>query len=169
LHGGEVWGIAAISLGIFVLTFEHGLPRRQQRWSVVFALLTGLAIAVYTIIDGLGARAYGPALGYTAWFFLFDGIVFFSGVAILRWRQLIRATPKTLLVPIGAGFISMGGYAIIVWALSLGGMASVAALRESGVIFAALIGTFVLKERLGSRRIFAASCVAAGVVLIHWG
>jgi drug/metabolite transporter (DMT)-like permease len=169
LQRRELWGVAAISLGIFVLTFEHGLPQRQQRTSVIFALLTGLAIAGYTIVDGLGARAYGHALGYTAWLFLFDGIIFFSSVAALRWRQLARATAKTLLVPIGAGFVSMGGYVIIVWALTLGAMASVAALRETGVIFAALIGTFVLKEPLGRRRTFAAVCVALGVVLIHWG
>jgi drug/metabolite transporter (DMT)-like permease len=169
LHGGEVWGVLLISLGVFTLTFEFGLPGRQQRAPVGFALLTGLSIAGYTMVDGMGARTFGHPLAYTVWLFLIDGTIFFAGVLVLRWRQLAQAAPLTLLVPIGAGFISMAGYAIIVWALSLGAMAPVAALRETGVIFAALIGTFVLKEPLGRRRIFAAACMAAGVVAIGWG
>lgn len=168
MHTGELWGISAISLGILLLTFERGLPTRQQRAPVVFALLTGLAIAAYTVVDGLGVRAYGHALGYTVWLFLCDGTVFFAAVVLLRWRQLRHASPVGLLVPIGAGFISMSGYAIVVWALSQGTMAAVAALRETGVIFAAVIGTTVLKEPLGQRRVLAAACVAAGVALIQW-
>ncbi len=169
LQARVAWGVVAISLGIFILTFEHGLPQRQQRTSVVFALLTGCAIAGYTLVDGLGARRFGHALGYTVWLFLIDGTLFFSGVMVLRWRQVSRAAPLALLVPIAAGFISMAAYAIVVWALSLGAMASVAALRETGVIFAALIGTFVLKEPLGRRRVFGAACMAAGVVAIGLG
>jgi len=169
LHPGEIGGVLLISMGIFLLAFERGLPDRTQAHPVGFALLTGCSIAAYTLVDGLGVRAYGHPLGYMVWLFLIDGSIFMSVVLFMKRKVVVRASWRALLIPIGAGFISLSGYAIVVWALSLGAMAPVAALRETGVIFAALIGTFILKEPLGGRRIFAAACMAGGVVLINLG
>jgi drug/metabolite transporter (DMT)-like permease len=166
---GAMGGVALISGAIFLLAFEHGLPRRQQWHPVGFALLTGCLIAAYTLVDGLGVRAYGHVMGYTVWLFLIDGAIFMTTALFLRRRQFAQASWAALLIPIGAGFISLSGYTIVVWALSQGAMAPVAALRETGVIFAALIGTFILKEPLGGRRVFAAACMAGGVVLINVG
>jgi hypothetical protein len=60
------------------------------------------------------------------------------------------------------------GYWLVVWALSIGALAPVAALREVGVIIAAVLASVVLKERFGPRRIAAAVLVAAGAILLRW-
>jgi drug/metabolite transporter (DMT)-like permease len=167
-RGLDAVGVGMISLGILSLTFDRGIPRRAEWRPVGFALATGAFVAAYTVMDGLGVRRFGHPIAYTAWLFLCDGLFFTTTALFLRRRQLRKSFGPALLVPIGAGFISLGGYLIVVWALSLGALASVAALRETGVIFAALIGTVVLREPLGGRRVFASVCVAAGVVLLNW-
>jgi drug/metabolite transporter (DMT)-like permease len=63
--------------------------------------------------------------------------------------------------------LQFGAYALVIWAMSLGAMASVSALRETSVIFAAFIGAAVLKEPVGARRIAAAILVALGIVLMR--
>ena len=65
-----------------------------------------------------------------------------------------------------AGAITLGAYWLVVWALTQAPMASVSALRETSVIFGALIGSLLFKEPQGRRRVLAATLVAAGVVLL---
>lgn len=163
LRSGQLWGVALISVGIVSLTFDAGIPTRQHLPPVLYALLTGVFIAGYTVFDGHGVRRMGSSLGYVAWLFLFDGTIFASIALFMRRRTLAAHLGPRLITPMAAGVISLLGYYIIIWAVSRGAMAPVAALRETGVIFAALIGSLVLKEPFGARRIFAAVCVAAGV------
>ncbi len=164
LRSGQMWGVALISAGIVSLTFDAGIPRRQHWPPVVYALLTGVFIAGYTVFDGHGVRRMGSSLGYAAWLFLIDGSIFASITLFLRRRALAAHLGPRLMTPLAAGVISLLGYFIIIWAVSQGAMAPVAALRETGVIFAALIGALILKEPFGTRRVFAAACVVAGIV-----
>jgi drug/metabolite transporter (DMT)-like permease len=163
LRTGQLWGVALISLGIFSLTVDKGLTRAAHMRPVVYALMTGLFIAAYTVLDGRGVRLMGSALGFASWLFLIDGALFASGALYLRRHSLAKLWGPRLIVPLLAGIISLLGYFIIIWAVSRDAMAPVAALRETGVIFAALIGTLVLKEPFGRRRLIAASCVVAGI------
>jgi len=166
LGAGQTGGVALISLGIFSLTFEKGLPRRQHLPPILYALLTAAFIAAYTVFDGRGVRLAGSTLAYVPWLFLIDGTLFSGAALFLRRKALAAYVGPRLLTPLAAGAISLLGYFIVIWALSRGAMAPVAALRETGVIFAALIGTFVLKEPFGLRRVLAAACVTAGIVLM---
>lgn len=166
----ETIGVLLISLGIFSLSMANGwtsLLRDGQ--GTLFAVLTGITIAAYTVVDGLGARAAGNPLSYIAWLNVTEGPwVLLVGL----WRRGSTTTLQHIRLygrrsAIG-GVVAAIGYGIAVWALSLGAMAHVAALRETSVLFAALIGTFLLGERMGYRRIAAALCIVVGLVLMNF-
>lgn len=135
--------------------------------SLLFAGLTAVAIAGYTIADGLGARAAGDAVPYILWLFFVDA---WPTVLIVMWmrRGRFRQTPHGDIVrSVAGGLLSMLAYGIVVWAMVSAPVAVVAALRESSILFAALIGVFVLKERPGPVRIAAIVLLVAAVALLR--
>ena len=135
--------------------------------SLVFAGLTAVAIAGYTIADGLGARAAGDAVPYILWLFFVDA---WPTVLIVIWlrRGRFRQTPRGDVVrSVAGGLLSMLAYGIVVWAMVSAPVAVVAALRESSILFAALIGVFVLKEKPGPVRIAAILLLVAAVALLR--
>ena len=161
-------GVLVISLGVLSLAFggdaRSGAPR-----AVAFALATGVAIAAYTLCDGMGVRAASGKFGYIAWLHIVDGAPFVAAVLVLR-----RRTAKTFFRQYGAraalgGVIAIVAYSIAVWAMSVTQLAYVASLRETSVIIAAIIGAAYLGEPFGKRRIAAAALVAAGTVLLNVG
>ncbi|GAA2169844.1 EamA family transporter [Actinomadura napierensis] len=165
-------GVAAVCAGLWVLAFTGGRepaeggPRRDPR-AVAAALLTGVSIAGYTLLDGVGVRNAGGSLSYTSWLFGIQAPLTVVIVLALRGRAtLTRLDRPAVLRGLAGGLISMAAYGIVLWAQTRGALASVAALRETGVISGAVIGAVFFSERLGPRRIAAACVVAAGVVLI---
>jgi len=160
-------GVALVSIGTASLAFERGWPRGDQARSVAFALMTALTIMLYTVVDGLGVRRSGAPLGYIAWLFSVDGIPLFIASLIWRRGQIATYFRDTWHIAMVGGFLSFAGYGIAIWAMSLGAMAQVAALRETGVIFAAIIGAVFLREPFGRRRVIAAAVVAAGIVVLQ--
>ncbi len=166
------WGLAGVALacaGIASLAFEAGMPWRGDRRPIAYAAGTAVFIAAYTLADGMGVRRAGHALGYIVWLMILDGfpIIFFT--LRVRRRQLVAALAQNWRTGCSSGVLQFAAYALVIWAMSLGAMASVSALRETSVIFAAFIGALVLKERVGSLRIAAAILVAAGIVLMRLG
>jgi uncharacterized membrane protein len=130
-------------------------------------LLTGLTIAAYTLLDGLGGRAAGDVLGYIAWLFVIDAVPFSVLVACLYRRRLGPALFACWRPAALGGALSVIAYGLVIWAMSLAPMAAVSALRETSVIIAALIGTRLLREPFGTRRVLAASVVAVGVIMLQ--
>lgn len=180
-------GVAAVSGGLGVLAFAGrrdgagkggtdaggdvdtgaGVARERDPRAVAAALLTGVSIAAYTLLDGVGVRHAGGSLSYTSWMFGIQAPVTVALVLALRGRATItRLDRAAALRGLAGGLISMAAYGIVLWAQTRGTLASVAALRETGVISGAVIGAVFFAERLGPRRIAAACVVAAGVVLI---
>lgn len=174
--GAQLLGIAAISCGVGSLAWRRGASRAGAQpqgfrvWiPVVAAAANGLIIAAYTVLDGRGVRDGGSPLAYGGWIFVLYGTPWI-GMALWR-RGLVpfRPEPRHWVLLFGAGGLCFGSYIAVVYALSRAAAAPVSALRESSVIFAALIGTIILKERFGGRRVAAAALVAVGVVLIRIG
>ena len=135
--------------------------------SLLFAVLTAVAIAGYTIADGLGARAWGDPIPYILWLFFVDA---WPTILIVAWmrRGRFHRTPRGDIVrPVIGGLLSMLAYGIVIWAMTQAPVAIVAALRESSILFAALIGVFVLKERPGPVRIGAIVLLVAAVALLR--
>jgi drug/metabolite transporter (DMT)-like permease len=167
LSVAEATGVGLVSFGVASLAFGHGLPRGAQWHPVLFAAATGVFIAGYTLIDGLGVRTSGNALGYIVWLHLIQGP---WGIALAAWRRGPLLGPYLRAFwwrgSLG-GVIATVGYAIAVWAMSVGGLAHVAALRETSVLFAAAMGPLLLGERFGRRRIVSAALVVAGLLLMN--
>jgi drug/metabolite transporter (DMT)-like permease len=163
-----ILGVAVVSLGILSLAWRRG-SLKEDGLAVLLAAGTGLAIAGYSIADGLGARESGAPLGYIAWMFLLEPLPL---LAYAMWRRRgvfwLRAQPILGRTAAG-GLISMLAYGIVIWAMSLAPLAHVVALRETSVIIAALIGTRLMGEGFGTRRIAAAVVVAMGAAMLQVG
>ncbi|MEX0694297.1 MAG: EamA family transporter [Rhodospirillales bacterium] len=158
-------GVAVISFGILVLAWrrDRSLPKPA---GMAWALALGLTIAGYTLTDGIGARLSANPFGYTAVLNILTGILLCAAVVYLRGRTASFASLAQWKTGLGGGTLMFGAYALVIYALTLAPVASIAALRETGVIFAAIIGTLVLKEPLGIRRVIASVFVAAGVAIL---
>ena len=167
LGPGGIAGVLLVSAGIISLVagsrFDPGINRR----AIGYPLATGATIAAYTVVDGIGVRASGSPVGYIGWLFALFAIPIVL-VAIVSRRTEAIAFLRARWRPGGlAALFNFGSYGLAIFALSLGSMAHVSALRETSVIIAALIGAVVLKEPFGRSRIAAAALVAAGVATIH--
>jgi drug/metabolite transporter (DMT)-like permease len=159
-----VAGILLISLGIIGIAFSR--KERHPPAAAYWAFANAGIIAVYTLVDGAGARASGNALSYVVWLTFAEGIAF---LAWIRWRRgnaavgyVRRQWRRGML----GGFCSVAAYAIVLWAMTRAPVAAVAALRETSVIFAALIGALWLKEGFGIARIAGAVTVVVGVATL---
>lgn len=131
------------------------------------ALATAAFIALYTVLDALGARAAHDAFAYVAWMFLIDPIGVFAALAARRGFASWRAPLSGLGPGILSGGFAVGAYGAAIYAMTRAPVAEIAALRETSVVFAALLGVIWLREPLGKRRIIAAAAMAAGLMLMR--
>lgn len=163
---GGLAGILLVSAGIASLAFAgRRLPGDGK--GMALALVTALFIAAYTLCDGLGVRAAGAPLTYAAWLFVLSAVPFVAATAVVRRRTLEPDLCAAWRSGVAAGALSLVAYAVVLYAMSRGAIAYVAALRETSVLFAALIGTLALGEPFGRRRIVAATVIAAGLVVLQ--
>lgn len=164
-------GVAGISGGVLLVGLSPSAPGGNHRRALQFALLNACIIAAYTIIDGIGVRASGDALQYVALLFTLDGLPYFLLVMHRRgragrpaaWAHMRKRWPLALL----GTCASLGSYGIALWAMTRAPVAAVAALRETSVLFAVLIGTRLLKEPFGVRRAAGTICVVGGVMALR--
>ncbi|MFJ2514134.1 EamA family transporter [Streptomyces griseoviridis] len=163
------WAAAGIALSCAGLTgvAMWGMRGARPNWAAIgAALATGVTIAAYTVVDGLGVRASGTALGYIAWLMALEGLVI-PVYAYLRWRGEILTVlrPHAGLGLLGAA-LSVLAYGLVLWAQTRADLAPVSALRESSIIVGAAIGAIFFKERFGAPRIAAAVLLVAGIGLM---
>ena len=135
--------------------------------AVVAALGTGVMIAAYTTVDGVGVRASGSVLGYTGWLFMLQGAALPILAYARRGRNLPRQARPYLLVGLAGGVLSLAAYGLVLWAQTRAPLAPVAALRETSSLMGAIIAAVVFKESFGRRRVLAAVVVTVGVVLTN--
>jgi len=157
-------GILLISIGIISIAFA----RRTQHppAAAYWAFANAAIIAVYTLVDGTGARASGNALSYVLWLTFIEGIVFLTWTRRHRGKPAFGYLRKQWRRGLVGGFCSVAAYAIVLWAMTRAPVAAVAALRETSVIFAALIGALWLKEGFGLARLAGAATVVIGVATL---
>jgi drug/metabolite transporter (DMT)-like permease len=161
---GQALGVVTVSVGLVVLVLGRG-AFTASRPAVLAALLTGLSIATYTVIDGVGVRRADDPTPYIAWIFAIQGPLIATVVAGRR-RGLVRDSRKLLVPGLLSGVVSFAAYALVVWAQSRGRLATVASLREVGIVFGALIGAAFFHERFGPLRVIGSVIVFTGVVLL---
>lgn len=160
-----LFGILVLAGGLMTLALSAGRLARSELPAVGAALLTGVTIAGYTLIDGLGARRAGNAFSYAALLFLLEGATF-PLFALWRRPQLLRHGGSLSRKGLFGGVLVVLAYGAVIWAQVRAPLAEVSALRETGVISAAIIGAVVFKEGFGIRRVVASVVVAIGIVLI---
>lgn len=165
ITGPTLVGILAVCAGLISLIFVGGRPGRAQLPALVAATATGVMIALYTIIDGVGVMQT-PVLTYIGWIFLLQGPVVPIIAIIRRGSRLPEQLARCAKLGIGGGICSVAAYSIVLWAQTSGALAPIAALRESSIVFGSLIGAAFLGERLGRQRAAAAVIVVTGVVVL---
>jgi drug/metabolite transporter (DMT)-like permease len=159
----DALGIALVCVGIGCVGLSPHAPLRATVWG----LLTAFGIAGYSLVDALGARVTGDVALYVGWAFLANAIPTCGYALWRRGLPVIRnATPAAQWRGFAAGIISAVGFGIVLWAQMRAPIAQITALRETSVVFAALIGWLLLKERLSFRRWLGAFVVAAGAIAI---
>ena len=166
-------GIVGITLGVAMVGLAHPGEALHHRKALRFAFANAAIIAVYTLVDGLGVRGNGDALTYVLMLFVLDGFAYPLGVWLRRSpaarRRLVAHARRRWPVALLGGGASIGSYAIALWAMTRAPVASVAALRETSVLFAALLGTLLLKERFGVQRALGTGVIVAGVMALRFG
>ena len=175
LRAQDIAGVLLLSFGLITLAMplRNVVPRPGSRHGLatLFAVLTGFTIAAYIIADGLGVRSAGPTfqhrLSYIAWLCVVEGPWLLVLAIALRPRTVWTHLRRTWWRGVIGGVIANVGYGIAIYALVLGPMAHIAALRETSVLFGALIGTLLLGEPFGRRRVAAAFVIVVGLVLMN--
>lgn len=156
-------GIALVSIGIISLAFKK---RRFAVPSLPYALGTGCFIAAYSVTDGIGVRLSGAPMAYTVWMCALWGVLMPALYIGLRGaRSLFSLRPGFTTAFVG-GLVSLLAYGIVIYAMSAAPMGAVSALRETSVLFAALIGYFFLGESLTARKLLACVVIATGTIII---
>jgi len=159
-------GVLLVSAGITAIAFGHGRPDAA---SSLAALTTGAFIAAYMVVDGVGVRRSGSPIGYAAWQAVLAGVpMLFIYTAIRKQWPGVAMDRALGKMAIGAA-ISVTAYGVVIWAMSRSPMGQVSALRETSILFAALIGVVFLKERLTPRRVVGALMIAGGAVALGMG
>lgn len=168
--GVSLGGILLLSAGTFLMSFRGAayLERLNGR-AVVYALITSVFIASYTLSDGSGARLADTASSYAVYLFLCDGLWSLILALALRGRAIAPTLFAEWRIGLLTGSLSAVAYWIAMWAMTRAPLASIAALRETSILFAMAISVVALGEKLTAWRIAAALLIVAGVVGLRLG
>lgn len=161
-------GIVALVTGVFLLSARGGRDlARLDRRAVGFALFTALTICAYSVVDGIGGRLAGSPHAYSAMLFIGIAAVMLPYALFRDGRAVIPVMQKLWMRGIAGGGMQLLSYGIAIWAMTLAPIAIVAALRETSVLFGAVLAVVLLKEPLRAVRIVAAATIVCGLVLIR--
>lgn len=166
LSQNSIAGLLIASSGIISIGVIGQHPKHVVK-PFFYALLTGLCIASYSLIDGMGGRLSNNVFAYITWLFFLDAIPITAATLWLRRGQLtttLRSGWKTGLL---GGCFAFLAYGLVIWAMSKAPMSEVSAVRETSVVFATIIGIFYLGETMRWSRVIASLMVAGGVMLMQ--
>ncbi|MEU5219620.1 DMT family transporter [Streptomyces sp. NPDC020807] len=166
--GWQLLGVAVACAGLTGLALWgiRGADTRPQWPALLAAGATGLAIAVFTVVDGVGVRAAGSPLGYIAWLMIVQGLAVPAYALWTRRSALLPALRPYAARGLLGALLSVAAYALVLWAQTKAPLAPISALRESSVIVGAAIGAVFFKERFGGPRIAAAGLMVVGIGLM---
>ncbi|MET0237165.1 MAG: DMT family transporter [Kibdelosporangium sp.] len=159
-------GVLVVSIGLGLLVLNGGRLTKRDWPATVAAVCTGLLIAVYTTVDGIGVRASENVLGYTGWLMFIVSMTVPTYTLVRHREKLLHQIRPVWHIGLLGGGISLAAYGLVLWAQSTAPLSAVAAVRETSVIIGAIIGTLIFRERFGPVRIVASVLVVAGIMLI---
>ncbi|MFT6023372.1 MAG: drug/metabolite transporter (DMT)-like permease [Ascidiaceihabitans sp.] len=164
----QMLAILIIGCGIISLALVRKADGLRNGNAAVLALITGLFIAAYSLVDGLGARIAGTSLGFYSWLAIGNGLIMAAYLAVKSPKTLGVIATKGRGVFLFGGGASFVAYAIVTWAFTQAPIALVTALRETSIVFALLIGVFFLKERLDLIKVFSTLTTLLGAALLRF-
>ena len=164
----ELIGVLVISFGIIILGLQN-IKTFKNYSAIMYALGTGLFISCYSITDGFGGRLSGSPLNYTAWLMILNAVIFSILLIIMNKQEVVKKVfseeKKTFFI---GGTLSYTVYGIIIWAFTQAPVPLVAALRETSIIIALMIGAIFLNEKLNILKISAVLTIFFGVILLKF-
>jgi drug/metabolite transporter (DMT)-like permease len=168
IDASGIAGIVVVAAGIMALALDRGWRAlAASPRGLLYAAATSLCITAYTLADGLGARAAGNAHHYVVWLFVLDMIPTLAATLVLRGREFLRAARENWAPSVAGGLLSLVAYWIVIWAFTVAPIPIVAALRETSILFAMLIGMALLGERVTAVRAASVVIVLVGLALMR--
>ena len=161
-------GVLAISAGVAGLAFERGAGFLSAG-AMAAAVAAGGAVAAYSALDAFGVRLNGDWLSFTAWLVACDSGLFALCTIAARGRAAIVAWRAGWGRTLVSGLLGSVAFCVFLWALGRAEVGPVSALRETSMVFSALIGAVAFKERLGPARAFAVAMVLGGTLVLALG
>jgi drug/metabolite transporter (DMT)-like permease len=166
-------GVVALVSGVLGMGASGLAHGRINRPTILVALANSAVIAVYSVIDGQGARLSGSgaafAFAYNSWADALTALAYLPIILCVRGRPAVAAFARGWRLGLVGGVAAFLGYAIVIWAMTRAPIAAVAALRETSVVFAAIIGVVALGEPFHAQRAIAALVILLGVILLRVG
>lgn len=159
-------GVVLLALGILAIAWRRAGVKALDGTALKLALACGVSITAYTLVDGLGARATGNPHQYSAWLFVMDSVLITAFALVWKGPRALKPALGFIGPGFAGGAMSLASYTISIWAMTKAPIGLVAAVRESSVLFGAVIAVVVLREPLQPNRIVAAVLIVAGLALI---
>jgi len=166
LSWGGWAGVFLVSGGVLILAADSPRSKGDRLAPVVFALLNAGVIVGYTLVDGVGVRLSGNAFSYTGWMLLLTGVFVFVISLAFRGRQVTDHVLAQWKKGVLGGGCTFASYSLALWAMTKAPIAPVAALRETSIIFSAILAAFFLKESISPLRYASIIIVASGAIVI---
>lgn len=160
-------GIAALATGVFLMSMKGSRDGGFELHAVAYALATSVTICGYSIVDGYGSRLNGSAPSFILWEMAGNSVIMAITALHVRGPAVYATLRTEWPSAAGAAIMSTTAYVIVAWAMTKAPIALVAALRETGVLFAALIGVALLGEPMTRWRWMAAAIIVSGVVMLR--
>ncbi|MGA7000305.1 MAG: EamA family transporter [Pseudolabrys sp.] len=161
-------GIFSLVAGVLLLSARGGRELAEvDRRAIGFALFTALTICAYSVVDGIGARLSTNPNAYSVWLFIGIAVVMLPYAIYRDGPDVIPAMRRFWRRGLAGGALQLLSYGIAIWAMTAAPIAIVATLRETSVLFGAVIAVVVLKEPLRAARIVAACLIVCGLILIR--
>lgn len=172
-----IGGLVAASLATIVFALpekDFGGSRAVRNSAILWALATGAGVAIYNVIDAQGVRSALDTTqtqwSFIVWLFVLDFMGISTILLITRGSQEFVASARRAIKPgIAAGFCSIASFSMALYGFSIAPVAYISAMRETAVVFAAIMGWWFLREGFGARRTFAAVALAGGLGLLQFG
>jgi drug/metabolite transporter (DMT)-like permease len=165
----ELAAIVTIGTGIMSLTVVRRSDGLRNGRAASLAIMTGGFIAAYSLVDGFGARQAGSPMGFYGWLSMVNAGIFAATMGINRPGLVKKAVIQKWRLALAGGGASFCAYALVIWSFTLAPIALVAALRETSIIFALILGVFALKERLDLIKMLATALTLLGVGILRLG
>jgi drug/metabolite transporter (DMT)-like permease len=157
-------GVILISFGILTVGLSPGAHVK----GTVLAGIVAVTIALYSISDGIGVRTSQSPIAYNGWVFFAVGVTCLMMAITLRGDKIIPYARLHWRRAVFGGVLSFLAYGLVLWAMTKASIAGVSALRETSVVFAAMIGILLFGEKAGARRIIGALVVAMGALVLKF-